>query len=96
MKRTPPYSMIQVALPIHLTLPPRDPGMASPVMDGSFNGDPVNVDNLSEGRVSVFDMMKLKAQNQKDDFVMDCIASSRGCDNVTLWSSDLQRSGENH
>jgi hypothetical protein len=65
MKRISPYSIIQVALPIHLTLPPRDPGIGSPVMVGSFNGDPVNVDNLSEGRVSVFVMMKLKVQNWK-------------------------------
>jgi hypothetical protein len=93
MKRMPPYSMIQVALPIHLTLPPRVPGIGSPVMVGSFNGDPVNVDpvnvdNLSEGRVSVLDMMKLRAENEKVEFVM-VFVSLRGCDDVTIWSSDL-------
>jgi hypothetical protein len=88
MKRMSPYSMIHVALPIHLTLPPRDPGIGSPVMAGSFNGDPENVDNLSEGRVSVLDMMKLRAENEKVEFVM-VFVSMRGCDDVTIWSSDL-------
>lgn len=60
MKRISPYSMIHVALPIHLTLPPRDPGMASPFIAGSLTGEPLKVDNLSEGRVSDLDMMKFK------------------------------------
>jgi hypothetical protein len=57
MKRMFLYSIMQVALPIHLTFPPLDPGIGSPDIFGSVNVDPLNVGNLFAGKFNVFDIL---------------------------------------
>ena len=54
MNRISPYSMIQVALPIHFTFPPFAPGIGSADLSaGSCAEEPMNVGNRSDGKVKV-------------------------------------------
>ena len=73
MKRIFLYSIIHVAFPIHLTLPPRDPGIGSPDIFGSVEVDPLKVGNLSAGKLSVFDI----SNNARKSLVVKSVVSGR-------------------